>query len=196
MTSETFPRARVEARLRPFAIESAHRIIWRRHQSDILNPSPRKSRFSDGTFALIYAASSFETALLETIVRDQFVRADRRSISSAQHILERMFAILRTRPNAKLNLLDLREAGIVELGAPTDALRARNQKAGQTLGREIYRHSDVDGVVYPSRFDGNDNFAIFDRAVKKLESAEIGDLRSHPALADALVKWQIDIVED
>jgi RES domain-containing protein len=188
-------RARLELRLRPLTIDTAHRIIWRWHQSNLLRPGPRKSRFSDGTFAVLYAASSFETALLETVVRDQFVRVENRVISS-QHILQRLVATLRTQPHTQLTLLDLRDSGIVELGAPTDALRARNHQAGQALGREIYRHSDVDGLVYPSRFNGNSNFAIFDRAVEKLDVVETGELAVDPALPDALARWQISIFED
>lgn len=195
MTSDTLARSRLESRLRPIAVETAIRIIWRRHQSDLLKPSPRKSRFSDGNYGVLYAASNFETALLETIVRDQFVRVEHRKISS-QHILQRLVATLRTRLDTHLTLLDLRDSGIVEVGAPTDALRARNHQAGQALGREIYQHTDVDGFVYPSRFDGQSNFAIFDRAVEKLDVVETMELAVHPALPDALARWQISILED
>jgi hypothetical protein len=65
------------------------------------------------------------------------------------------------------------------------------------LGRNIYRgHTDVDGLIYPSRFDGKNNFAIFDRAVGKLDVMQTDELSAHPALSDALARLQIGIVED
>jgi len=54
----------------------------------------------------------------------------------------------------------------------------------------------VDGLIYPSRFDGKNNFAIFDRAVGKLDVMQTDELSAHPALSDALARLQIGIVED
>jgi RES domain-containing protein len=134
MTSETFPRTRVEARLRSRVIETAYRIIWRRYRSDLLSPTLRKSRFSDGTFAVVYAASSFETALLETMIRDRFVRANRRMIDSEDHIHERLVATLRTRLGIELNLLDLRDSGIVELGPPYGRTSSAQSASRSSIG--------------------------------------------------------------
>lgn len=182
--------------MRTLVAETAYRILWRRHQREILAPKPRKSRFSDGTFAVIYAASNFETALIETVVRDQFVRVPERTINGVEQLLARIVATISIAPGANLNLVDLREAGVVELGAPTDALRARNQQAGQALGSDLYRnHTDVDGLIYPSRFDGRTNYAFFDRAFTKLNVTETKELTQHPGLENVLARLNIGIRE-
>jgi hypothetical protein len=74
-------------------------------------------------------------------------RASRRELPLAA-ILMRACAHMGTKPGHLLNLLDLRGSGCVEIGAPTDAVRARHLAAGQALGRAVYEeHGDVDGLM-------------------------------------------------
>jgi hypothetical protein len=75
----------------------------------------------------------------------------------------------------------------VDIGAPTDAVRARNQAAGQALGRAVYHeHPDVDGFAYASRLTSEACYAIFDRAIIKLITVEAGVLLEHAELPDLL----------
>jgi hypothetical protein len=145
---------------------------------------------------MLYAASVFQTAFLETVVRDLFVQVTQRRVL-AREIGARGWVAVATQPDEPLNLLDLTGSGCVEIGAPTDAVRARNQAAGQALGRAIYHeHADVEGFVYASRLTGEACYGIFDRALFKLITVETGSLLEHPELPVLLEKHHIDLDED
>ena len=71
-------------------------------------------------YAVLYAAVSFETCVIETLVRDRFARRSQRELPLTA-ILVRAWSHIATRPECMLNLLDLRGSGCLEIGAPTDA---------------------------------------------------------------------------
>ena len=81
------------------------------------------------------------------------------------------------------------------IGAQTDTVNARNHAAGRAFGKAIHSgHEDIDGLVYVSRLTGADVYAVFDRAVGKLELAASGLLPDHPKLPDVLEKHGIGLV--
>jgi len=176
-----YPRNRIEARLSYFTIERAHRVFAASRMPLSVQPSP--SRFCDGTaYAVLYAALSFETCIAESLIRDRFVRRTRREIPLAA-VLMRAHACIATQPKTELLLLDLRDTGCLDIGAPTDAARARHFAAGQALGRAIYtEHPDVDGFIYASRLTGDDCFAVYDRALGKFLVLDACELKDHPQL--------------
>jgi hypothetical protein len=191
-----YPRERIEARLSYFSIESAHRVFAVSRMPLSVQPSP--SRFCDGTegYAVLYAARTFETCIVESLIRDRFVRRTRREIPLAA-VLMRAHAQIATQPNAELLLLDLRDTGCLDIGAPTDAARARHFAAGQALGRSIYtEHPDVDGIIYASRLTGDDCFAVFDRALAKIFVIDACELKDHPQLPMMLEQGGIQLVDD
>jgi hypothetical protein len=182
-----YSRERIEGRLHLFAIDGAHRVFGVSRMPLQLHSSP--SRFCDGksAFAVMYAALSFETCIVETLVRDRFTHRLNRELPLAA-ILARGYARISTQSEQELNLLDLRDTGCVDIGAPTDAVRARNFAAGQALGRAVYEeHKDVDGFIYASRLTGDDCIAVFERAVGKLkvdEACELKDAEELPAVLE------------
>jgi hypothetical protein len=182
-----YPRGRIEARLHLFAIDGVHRVFGVSRMPLQLHSSP--SRFCDGKsgFAVMYAALSFETCIVETLVRDRFTHRLKRELPLAT-VLARGYARISTQPDRELNLLDLRDSGCVDIGAPTDAVRARHFAAGQALGKALYEeHKDVDGFIYASRLTGDDCVAVFDRAVEKLrvvDACELKDQRELPGVLD------------
>ena len=189
-----YPRERIEARLHLFAIDGAHRVFGVSRMPLQLYSAP--SRFCDGKsgFAVMYAALSFETCILETLVRDRFTHRLKRELPLAA-ILARAHATISTQPDQELNLLDLRDTGCVDIGAPTDAVRARHFAAGQALGRAVQEHVDVDGFIYSSRLTGDDCIAVFDRAVPKLRVLDACELKDHAELPAALAKNHVDLVD-
>src|SRR5581483_5965082 len=197
MAPHRYPRERIVGRLRPISVPQGYRIIWRHHLQSPLGCTPSRSRFCDGTqYAVLYIASAFQTAFLETVVRDEFVQMAHRTVLTRE-IAARGWVRVVTRPDEPMNLLDLTGSGCVEIGAPTDAVRARNQAAGQALGRAIYHeHADVDGFVYASRLTGEACYAIFARALAQLSAVEIGDLLEHPELAALLEHHHIELDGD
>jgi hypothetical protein len=59
--------------------------------------------------------------------------------------LARGYARISTQPDRELNLLDLRDTGCVDIGAPTDAVRAR---PASKLNREV---TDCETECYTAR---------------------------------------------
>jgi hypothetical protein len=191
-----YPRGRIEARLLSFTVANAHRVFAASRMPLSVQPSP--SRFCDGTigYAVLYAALSFDTCIAETLFRDRFVRRTHRELPLAA-ILMRAHARVATQPDEELLMLDLRDSGCLDIGAPTDAARARHFAAGQALARSIYtEHPDVDGVVYDSRLTGNDCIAVFDRAIPKLTVLDACALMDHPQLPALLEQAGIQLVDD
>jgi hypothetical protein len=194
-TPGRYPRERIERRLRPISLSQGYRILWRHHFKNPVGLRPEPVSFLREQYSVLYAASDFHTAFLETIVRDQFVGMARRSVL-VREIVARGWIRLATRPGEALNLLDLTGPGCVEIGAPTDAVRARNQAAGQALGRAVYHeHPDVDGFSYASRLTSEVCYAIFDRALVKLLTVEAGVLLEHTELPDLLERHHIELGE-
>jgi RES domain len=190
-----YPRERIEARLQLFEIDGAHRVFGVTRMPLQLHAAP--SRFCDGKsgFSVMYAALSFETCILETLVRDRFTHRLKRELPLAA-ILARAHATLATQPDNELNLLDLRDTGCVDIGAPTDAVRARHFAAGQALGRAVHEeHPDVEGFIYSSRLTGDDCIAVFDRAIHKLRVLDAIELKDHAELPAVLAKNHVVLVE-
>jgi len=92
-------------------------------------------------------------------------------------------------------MLDMRGDACTVLGFHTDTVHAQDQSAGWAFGRHIYhQHRDVDGIIYSSRFDGKDVYAIFDRAVWKLRVIGKGPLPGHPSLDPTLSRYCFEVV--
>jgi hypothetical protein len=190
-----YPRERIEARLHLFAIDGAHRVFGVSRMPLQLHSAP--SRFCDGKsgFSVMYVALSFETCVVETLVRDRFTHRLKRELPLAA-VLARGYARISTQSDRELNLLDLRDSGCVDIGAPTDAVRARNFVAGQALGKTVYEeHADVDGFIYASRLTGDDCISVFDRAVEKFLVVDACELKDHVELPAMLKKNHVVLVD-
>lgn len=110
----------------------------------------RPSRFSDGTFGVLYVGSSFEVALFETIHHHgQFMARTKEPAGWTSQFREIVLDV-----DAQLH--DLRsKAGSWELLLPDD------YGASQALGSQL-RASGSDGVVYPSvRYPGGECVGLF-----------------------------------
>jgi hypothetical protein len=190
--SPLYPRERVEAVLKPLSLTSAYRIVWKPYLRDPLGVRSAKSRFCDGrSFAVLYAAGDFLTAFAEVVVRDRFVGRDQRVVPYGD-VAERGWLELVLAGTQPLNVVDLREAGCLALGAPTDAAHARNQSAGRALACALYdQYADIDGIRYPSRLTGGDCLAIFDRSLSRVLVKRSGELQHHPDLPRALATHRI-----
>ncbi len=161
-----------------------------------MGTAPADSRFCSktGVYKMLYVSPDFATSFIETVVRDRFVRRRRREIL-LKEVTERLWASIATKPRTELTLLDLRQDGCALIGATTDAVNARNHAAGRAFGKAIHStHEDIDGFLYASRLTGGDVYAVFDRAVGKLELTAAGLLQDHPNLPDVLEKHGIGLV--
>ena len=106
-----------------------------------------------------------------------------------------LWARIETAAPATLRLLDLRGDGCIRIGAPTDAVNARNHAAGRALGRAIHaEHPTIDGLLFSSRLTGGDAYGVFQRALGKLAASESDLLQNHPDLPDILARFDIRLV--
>jgi RES domain len=141
------------------------------------------SRFSDPRigdpavvhYGVVYAGRTLKVSFLEAIVRD---RGNARlgplpiEMKELEHTIYAEIV-----PKAALQLVDLRGDGPVQIGVPTDAVRAANPALGQAWALAFHQHSAApDGIIYPSRFDGETNMALFDRALSKVRARSAGPL--------------------
>lgn len=97
----------------------------------------RPSRFSDGSFGVLYLAEGFETALFETIHHHvRFMRATSETAGWTSQFREIVLAL-------DAELADLRPS------TPAGVLAADDYSAAQVLGAAL-RADGSEGVVYPS----------------------------------------------
>ena len=98
----------------------------------------RPSRFSDGSFGVLYAGESFETALFETIHHHQrFMARTGEAPGWTAQFREIVLAV-------RADLHDLRGGA-----APAGVLDAEDHAPGQALGAAL-KAAGAEGVVYPS----------------------------------------------
>jgi hypothetical protein len=136
---------------------------------------PRNSDPTARPYGVVYLGRTLKVCFLEAIVRD---RGDARLglLPIEMTELERM-TCAEIAPRAALALVDLRSDGPVRMGVPTDAVRAADPALGQAWALAFHEHSTrPDGIIYPSRFDGETNIALFDRALGKVRARTVGPL--------------------
>ena len=111
----------------------------------------RPSRFSDGSFGVLYAADVFETALFETIHHHgRFMARTREAPGWTSQFREIVLSV-------EASLHDLRG----ETVAMSPLLLAEGYEVGQALGTRL-RASGSDGVAYPSvRRPGGECVGLF-----------------------------------
>ncbi len=196
MSRVRYPRNRIESALLKGSLPASCRIMPARHLASPLGSLPADSRFCsrDAGYTVLYASPDFATAFVETVVRDRFSRRRNRDVG-LKEITGRGWTRISGQPGAELTLLDLRGDRCTKIGAPSDAVHARNHAAGRAFAKAIHaEHPDIEGLVYASRLTGEDVYAVFDRGVGKLEAAETGMLMDHPELPDVLARHGIGLV--
>ena len=196
MRGVRYSRNRIESVLLEVRIRDACRILPRHHAVSPLGTIPADSRFCsrNAGYTVLYASPGFATAFIETVVRDRFTWRRDREVE-LKEIAERAWTRISTLPAATLTLLDLRGEGCTRLGAPTDAVHARNHAAGRAFAKAIHaQHADIEGLLYVSRLTGKDVYAVFDRGKEKLVSTGTGTLMNHPDLPDILKRHGIRLI--
>ena len=177
----------------PFHFGRMIRLIPRVHRESPLGVAPTPSRFSDphGRYAVLYAASSLRCAFWEAIARGRFTRRKRREMRR-QDIETKLVVWLRS--TEPLALVDLRADGPVRMGAPTAVIHDAHHAAGRALSAAVYSDlPDVDGILYPSRFTTETCVAVFDRAIHKLQAADVAPLMALSGLEEVLSDYEITL---
>lgn len=184
------------AKLAPFTarvrLRQLVRIIAARHAASPAGAGYGSSRFSSTTksFRTLYAATEFETALAEAVIRDRFEERQRRIIY--QTTLE-TFAATEISSSRALTLLDLRGDHSYQLGINTDAVRGRQHQPGQLFAEALVKTVGHDGIIFSSRLTGRDCFALFESALPDLHGTPAVPLMRVAALAPELQRLGIGV---
>lgn len=157
------------------------------------------SRFSDprknppSRFGIYYVGHTFEVAFLETIVRDLRNGNPGPMVLSASDLDD--YVHVPVTVQARLDVVDLRGGNAITLGVPTDAVRASSHRLGQRVSLAVNQRADrLDGIWYPSRLNGDENLAVYDRAVPKLSTGPRRKLGTCPELAPILAAYRVALV--
>jgi hypothetical protein len=153
-----------------------HRIHLKSHDPIFFGPlgGAPAARFDapDGSYKVLYAARSLETAFGETVVRSPAVPF---VLSSAVQTRARS-ELLVTRP---LRLYPLLDAGVSRHGLSFTDLHGDAYAKTWEISGIIHATTSADGILYTSRFDNHRCLALFERAAQAIDlvtphSVEIG----------------------
>lgn len=212
MTSKKIaPRARIGTQPpNDFACSALHLTsveagsgFYRIHHSKYANSlgfGKNDSRFSDPRrleearrFGVVYTAGTPKQAFVETIIRDK-----RDGVSGDLLISEasvRMYVCAEIQIAETLRCVDLRKDAAIVSGVPSDVHGASDQSLARLWSLAFYEHPDKpDGVIYPSRLNGEPNLVVYDRALHLLRVGSRIPLIEAPELPAILDAYSIALV--
>ncbi|HEV3109192.1 MAG TPA: RES family NAD+ phosphorylase [Candidatus Binataceae bacterium] len=153
------------------------------------SPNPRRLA---NAFGVYYMGVTFEVAFLETILRDTRNQNPATLLIAPKDLENYVHTQIMVRET--LDLVDLRGGNAITMGIPTDAVRARSHRHGRRTRLAFYTHPRrPDGIYYPSRLNQDENIAVYDRAVHKLNAGPTRRLNQFPELAAVLDRYRIAI---
>lgn len=120
---------------------------------------------------ITYGAQTIDTAIYESIVRDEFDLQFVRTLFPSDY-LERTVVSFSNESSQVLSLLELTHGKATCFGVPTDVIRSSEHTEGQHFSRFIYENMpNVDGFIYSSRFTEEECVALYhNRVISKLSS--------------------------
>lgn len=166
--------------------------VYLSRYSDPLGYGKTLSRFSDprrrlpaNRFGVLYLGSTLKVCFVEAVLRDQGDGRTGELLLDETDLAVRNYAAIEvTEP---LSLVDLRADGPLRMGVPSDVARGSNQSLARRWSVAFHEHpAQADGIIYPSRLNGETNLAIYDRAVRKLTAASSGPFLRQSGLARVL----------
>lgn len=173
-TAPTSAFARADLDIATVPAGEPYRRIWLAGYPDPLGYGKGRSRFSDprrrieaNRFGVLYLGSSLKVCFLEAILRDQ--RDGHVGIFPLGRTVLVDRAVAAVVPTRDLRLLDLRGDAPVRMGIPSDVAGGTDQTLARTWSAAFHEHPQaIDGIIYPSRLNGEHNLAIYGRAVSAL----------------------------
>jgi hypothetical protein len=173
--------------------------IYRASFPDPLGFGKTPSRFSDSRkriasnrFGVVYLGSTFTVCFVEAVLRDQRNGVGGSLLMDEAELHELLYAEIDV--IAPLSLVDLRKNARLRMGIPSDVAGGAKQTLARKWSVAINRHSSApDGIIFPSRLNGETNLAIYDRAVPKLQFANKRKLISVPDLVSVLDVFKIGL---
>lgn len=134
---------------------------------------------------MLYLGETLKVCFLEAVLRDVRNGAIGDCPMEERELRARQYAEIEV--VARLSLVDLRDDGAIRMGVPSDVARAPRQTLGRAWSLAFHRHpSKPDGIIYPSRLNGQTNMAVDDRAISKLRVVRAGPMIAAAGLPDVL----------
>jgi hypothetical protein len=162
-----------------------HRIHRAAHDPIFFGPSGPSPEFRydspNGSYKVLYAARSLETAFGETLVRLPAV-----TLVLSTAVDARVRSELET--TRALKLYPLLDAGVSAHGLSFTDLHGASYKKTWAVSAEIYATTTADGILYTSRFDNQRCIALFDRASDAIAETMIKNIAIPPAQAAELAE--------
>ncbi|MGA0603882.1 RES family NAD+ phosphorylase [Caulobacter sp. KR2-114] len=174
--------------------------IYHQRFPDPLGYGKTPSRFSDprrriatNRFGVLYLGSSLRVCFLEAVLRDERDGVVGDYLMDERELDSRLYAEIEVA--TELKLLDLRNGHSIRMGIPTDVVRGSKQGLARRWSVAVHAHPEqVDGLIYPSRLNGETNLALYDRAILKLTSTRTTVLKRASGLAAALGEFEVALV--
>lgn len=189
------------AQLRLHTIAAGERFgrIFMAGYSDPLGYGKSESRFSDprrrkpqNRFGVLYVGESLAVCFLEAILRDRKDGVVGGLELEERELEQRVFVEIEVA--SPLRVVDLRGNNAVAMGLPSDVLRGVRHRLGRAWSVAFHEHpSAVDGIIYPSRLNGQVNLAIYGHAVRKLRPTRLRRLINVAELAPVLDDLEVAI---
>ena len=161
-----------------------------------------ESRFSDprrrapsGKFGVLYLGTTARVCFLEAVLRDRRDGAVGELPLSLDELERRLYADVEVA--GALRVVDLRGDGSVRMGVPSDVARAARQTLARAWSVAFHEHPEApDGILYPSRLNGEANLAVYGRAVPKLMVVRLRRLLGLPELPALLNDLRVALVAE
>ena len=145
---------------------------------------PRR-RVPGNRFGVLYLGSTLKVCFVEAVLRDEGDGRISDLLIDERDLTVRRYAEVEA--SASLSLLDLRGDGPLRMGIPSDVTRGSKQSLARQWSVAFHDHpAQPDGVIYPSRLNGETNLAIYDRAIGKLSVSSSSPLLRQHDLARVL----------
>jgi hypothetical protein len=160
-----------------------HRIHRHDHEPIFFGPAGSDPEFRydapDGSYKVLYAARSLETAFGETLVRSPgipYITASAVKVRARSELV-----VART-----LRLYPLVDAGVSAQGLSFTELHGDAYAKTWEVSALIHRTTSADGILYTSRFDNQRCVALFDRAATAVAETSVSKVAIAPAQATVL----------
>ena len=152
---------------------------------------PRR-RATTNRFGVLYLGSSLKVCFVEAVLRDQGDGRIDHLLLDENDLAARSYGMIEVM--TALSVVDLRGDGPLRMGIPSDVARGSSQSLARRWSVAIHDHAtQPDGIIYPSRLNGETNLAIYGRAIPKLRAVTHGPLLEETGLAAVLRALKIGL---
>jgi hypothetical protein len=197
-----FRTARIPVREIDLSVTPLLRIHWRHRAPVYYNRRSSSStvfRFDapNDEYGVLYAASSFEACMAETLMRGRFrgVDAGMPRVIDEKAITDRCVAVLEMKDTRLVRLADLTQP-LWQFGFNTQVLSTPNYFAPNRWSAALHdNEASVDGIYFHSRFANSVSVALFSDRASLVPQGTSVPLVDHPALPAFLDRFEIGIAD-